>query len=341
MKKPSITSLANTAAIDALLDALETLTLRDWMTVHKRMKRLSNPQWKKLTQFMVDLGMETNPWRGLTKTQEDRLHNEYRRQNERARAISTRLPTRAGGDREFADKMEFAILRRMAALGQREQLEQSATGRRALEHVTGLFEGLLPATADEAGDPLAADTATGLYTLAGALALHRTAKDHPVSPTYAALVAIWDRIESHLQTPADERRLTHGERLFHELFLHLDGEYQNGGLRQYLENSAGDQGEHARAYLAEIGAWPTLAVLDDISAIFPGGVIPRSRARRTAVLEAADAAAGDFGDPLGDADYRYGKVQGELYKRLVDYVEAHQADFARPGAKAINRFSEV
>jgi hypothetical protein len=99
------------------------------------MKRLSSPQWKKLTQFMVDLGMETNPWQELTKAEQDRLHNEYRRQNERARAIASRLPTKAGQDREFADKMELAILRRMAALRQREQREQSATGRRALEGV--------------------------------------------------------------------------------------------------------------------------------------------------------------------------------------------------------------
>ena len=149
-----------------------------------------------------------------------------------------------------------------------------------------------------------------------------TETDHPVSPAYSALVTISERLDS-----GGRRRLTHGERLFVTLFEELNAEWENGGLEQYLTNSSGDRAEHARAYLAEIGAWKTLALLDEAAWRFFGGVIPRAgtarRGRVDAVLTSDDTAS----VWLDAADRRWSLVQNELYDRLVRYATSHATDF--------------
>ncbi|HET9003594.1 MAG TPA: DUF4375 domain-containing protein, partial [Gemmatimonadaceae bacterium] len=164
-----------------------------------------------------------------------------------------------------------------------------------------------------------------LRTLDESLAL-RTAKiRHPVSPAYSVLVAISQRIDSRRG-----QRLTHGEQLLVALFDELNAEWENGGLEQYLTNSSGAGGDRARAYLGEIGAWGTLAILDEAAWRFYGGSIPRNSAPRERRLEDVLTTDDDANRWLDAADRRWRTVQKELYERLADYAEDHAADFARP-----------
>ena len=67
--------------------------------------------------------------------------------------------------------------------------------------------------------------------------------------------------------------------------------------------------------LHEQSPWSTLAVLDAVSAMFPGGVIPSSRKRRMALLKKAEEECDDFSNPLGEAT--------EVHGRTGVHVRAH------------------
>ena len=95
--------------------------------------------------------------------------------------------------------------------------------------------------------------------------------------------------------------------------------------------------EHARAYLGEIGAWGTLALLDEAAWRFCGGAIPRDSDARTARIEAVLNLDDEANRWLDAADRRWRTVQTELYERLVDYAADHRVDFARPTARELAR----
>jgi Domain of unknown function (DUF4375) len=330
--------LAHSDVVDELLAKAESLTRAQWRIAHERFDRLRPAEWRKLNDVLFDEGGTANPYKGLSEAAERRLDDELDGQINRVSEIVERLPSKVAGDTEFRIKMEVALGRLVYVTAKREYI-RTPKGKRAAAVVDGLFDGLLATAPDEQSEEQ--DRTTGLYTLHGALALRRKPRSHPVSPAYGACVAIWERIESHLHTPRDERRLTHGEQLFHELFFHLDGEVQNGGLEVYLENSAGDRAEMARAYLAEIGAWATLEALDLVAELFPDGVVPTARRQRVSILEKAEAARVDFANPVGEATDLYMKAQLTLYERLMDYVAEHPEDFARPDAAEIGELAQA
>lgn len=166
----------------------------------------------------------------------------------------------------------------------------------------------------------------------------REGRKPPVSAAYKALVKTRRRKESRLELARDYAP-THGEELFEELFLTLDGAVQDGGVRHYLDNPAGDGyfdrpagdgAENAKAYLAEIGAWRTLALLDDISTLFPDGLIPSSLRERVTILKAAAKHIKKLNNALREADVQYHAAQQELYARLATYVKANLQEFPGP-----------
>jgi hypothetical protein len=320
--------IARSAAVDALLDRLEQLSARDWRTVHERFIQHSDAEWTKINAVLLAAGAEEDPYEGLSEQASERMSEELSRQIGRVKRVAEQVLERAAGDSHYRSKLEFAI-GRLAWLERKRDYIRSEKGKRAVAVVDGLFEGLLPGVPEGVRESRAAErTRSTLHARTARASSGRGRR--PVSATYDRLVTVWDGIEPRLLARGGERRLTHGERLVHELFFRLDSEVRNGGVEQYLSNAAGDGAERAKAYLAEIGAWPTLEVLDEVSALFPRGEIPANRRRRVRLLDKMESAREDFSNPLGEADERYAHAQEELYARILDYVKAYANDFASP-----------
>jgi hypothetical protein len=323
-----IRRLARSAEADALLAKLEQLSAKDWRTVYERFSRMRMAEWGKIHEALLDAADGWDPFKGLPKPAHERMSEELRRQVNRTTQIAERLPEASAGEPQYRAKLHFAMGRLLWLLKTRESIH-SEKGRRAAAIVDSLFEGVLP-DASEGGHRTNPERRPDASAPTGGARSRRRPHEHSVPPFYRELVAVWDGIEPLMQTRAGEQRLSHGQRLVHELFFRLDSEVRNGGVEQYLYNSAGDRAESAKAYLAEIEAWPTLTVLDEVSALFPGGAIPTNRRRRVALLEQAERLRNDFSNPLGEATERYAQAQRELYGRIMAYVRHHPADFDRP-----------
>jgi len=164
-------------------------------------------------------------------------------------------------------------------------------------------------------------------TLAEAIALRDSVG---AGSDYQAALVIGERIKSRFKRVSDFATLSPGEQLFHELFFGLEGEVENGGLHQYLSNSSGDDAERARGHLATIGAMHTLAALDRVRVCFQGGPFPKVRKERIDALRIAEEELDDFDELFERADDAYARAAPDLHRRLMDYVESHQAEFALP-----------
>jgi len=177
---------------------------------------------------------------------------------------------------------------------------------------------------------------TAVLTLADAIALRTKPVEGKrggvtVTPDWCAGVAITDRIRSRFQRPADWSNLTDGEQLVFTLHCELDAEVKNGGLHQYLTNSSGDGAEGVKRYLTELGATGLRAMFDEVSTLFPNAIIPSDRAKREAILwpSQEDARLGVM-DKLEKVERRYAAHWDDLWRRVMDYVEAHRTDFEQP-----------
>ena len=177
---------------------------------------------------------------------------------------------------------------------------------------------------------------TRVLTLAEAIALRATPVEGKrggvaVTPDWVAGVAITDRIRTRFQRPADWATLTHGEQLVFTLHCALDAEVKNGGLHQYLSNSSGDGAEVVKGYLSELEATELRAMFDDVSALFPNAVIPSDRASRDAILWPSDESARlAIMNDVEVIERRYAGSWDDLWRRVMDYVEAHRAEFEQP-----------
>jgi hypothetical protein len=171
-------------------------------------------------------------------------------------------------------------------------------------------------------------------TLDAALALATASADsaQAVSKEYAALLAVWDRIDARVRIVEDGfEGLTRGERLFYILWFIMDSDIENGGLHQFFSNSSGDFGEEARRGLKEIGADQALAVLQKASAVFPGGVVPAHRQARNEILEKQEEREGErVWDAWGALNREYYQAQQELYARLLEWVRTRREEFPDP-----------
>ena len=159
------------------------------------------------------------------------------------------------------------------------------------------------------------------------------------TPDYEALLGITDRIATRFRDPESFRELTRGEQIVYLLGFELDAELQNGGIDQYLWNSSGDNAEAARQHLREVGALDVLALLERVACVFAGGVIPADRDERQAALERAEEEGAALGELFDAVTREYHRCEDELYRRLVDFVEAHAQEFAAPDAAAVRRLN--
>lgn len=348
--------------VSAFLDAVEGMGSAQWHALHDRFEELGPAKARKLSATINSDWLHLASWPEVkTIPEETALRDAMRSHWPRLGDAIQKARMQFMVDPAVGGLLNRATDAKVKTIWFRANLESTEQGRRALALVATLFDGLLPdveetrrsGAEDAAAQRLPVERAAApivrstrvrtaprsaaermpaldaepprVHTFDEALAL-RTAKiRHPVSPSYSVLLALSERIFS-----LAGQRLTHGERLFATLFDEMNAEWENGGLEQYLTNASGATAEHARAYLAEIGAWGVLAILDEAAWRFYDGSIPRAESARNRRLENVLMSDDDANRWLDMADRRWRSVQAELYDRLVDYAAAHRADFARP-----------
>lgn len=104
----------------------------------------------------------------------------------------------------------------------------------------------------------------------------------------------------------------------------VEREVNNGGFRQFFDNSSGDTALDTVAALEAIGAPQAAALVRRAIAVFPGGEPPADRDERCALMETLPASAEDEWMALGDEYYTY---PDDLTTLLRRYAESHRGDF--------------
>ena len=301
--------------IGALLDAVELMGHDEWHALHERYEALGPAKARKLGKTLSFDWMHLTSWPEITTIPtetalRDAMRSHWPRLGDAIQKARIQFIVDPGIDGMLNRATDTLV----STVWFRRYLEGSHEGRRALATVAALFDGLLPDPKD-AEKVRARESAVSrapteqavtaprrasarpdrhegermpkmdsapwrLRTFEEALALRTSKISHPVSPAYSVILVISERIGSRRG-----QRLSHGEQMFVTLFDELNAEWENGGLEQYLTNSSGERAEYARAYLAEVGAWETLALLDEAAWRFYGGSIPRSESARNTRLE--------------------------------------------------------
>ena len=89
--------------------------------------------------------------------------------------------------------------------------------------------------------------------------------------------------------------------------------------------------EDVKAYLSELGATELRSMFDEISTLFPDRVISKDRVDREAVLWPRDEPTKlTIMDQVEVIERRYAGYWNDLWRRVMDYVEAHRAEFSLP-----------
>jgi len=104
----------------------------------------------------------------------------------------------------------------------------------------------------------------------------------------------------------------------------LEREVNNGGFRQFFDNSSGDTALETVAALETIGARQAAALVRRAVAVFPDGAPPRDRDERCLLVERLPETAADEWMALDGEFYGY---PDDLTTLLRRYVEAHRDDF--------------
>jgi len=148
-----------------------------------------------------------------------------------------------------------------------------------------------------------------------------------------AVSALRDRVTCRFTGPSNFGRLTYGERMIWDL-TYMQGEVLNGGFHQYLTNSTGETSEDVKAYLQDIGAVQTLELFNRLSKLFPGGKVPRDRAKRCAIVEEwADQESGN--DVFDELDRCFYCQNESLDTLILAYVRKHRAEFFQPSEEVV------
>ena len=154
-----------------------------------------------------------------------------------------------------------------------------------------------------------------------------------------AVSAIRNRVCCRFSGPGDFDALNYGEKMVWDI-TYMEGEVLNGGFHQYLTNSTGESGEAVKGYLRDIGAEETLNHFDKLSAIFPGGKIPKDRQTRSAYVdEWGDLENGeDIFDELDRCFYR--QIE-DINALILAYIRTHRVDFTEPPEEVIAKFKRL
>jgi ribosomal protein L7/L12 len=175
---------------------------------------------------------------------------------------------------------------------------------------------------EEQGNPV-------VLTLADALALAHGQGAGGRSGEETALEAIHTRIDTRYGGGEDVRKLSPGERGLLLCRAMLD-EVHNGGLDQYLWNSAGDDAEELRGFLRRAGMNEAAGFLDKVAELFPDCHIPCERqVRQTRLDEIADVPPSTT--MMDEMSRRLVALSPSFARPLLRYVEAHREEFTQPG----------
>lgn len=167
-----------------------------------------------------------------------------------------------------------------------------------------------------------------IVTLTDALALAHDQGATGLAGEDAALDAIHARIDTRWGCREDVQRLSPGERGLLLTRGMLD-EVHNGGIHQYLWNSAGDDAEELRGFLRDAGMEEAAGFLDQVAELFPDRRIPVERGlRQTRLEEIEDAQAGPTA--LDQMSRRLVALSPEFSRALLRYVQEHPEEFAQP-----------
>ena len=101
-----------------------------------------------------------------------------------------------------------------------------------------------------------------------------------------------------------------------ELLDELEAEVNNGGFDQYFYNSAGDNTAETIQALDAVGAMHMANILRRAAAKFPGGMPPKERFTRQAVLLELFPEAAAF-EELDNEFYAYPDDLSSLLKKFV------------------------
>ena len=104
----------------------------------------------------------------------------------------------------------------------------------------------------------------------------------------------------------------------------LEREVNNGGFRQFFDNSSGDTALETVAALDAIHARQAAALVRRAIAQFPQGTPPRDRDERSRLMEELPAGAAEAWMILDDEFYTY---PDDLTTLMRQYVEAHRGEF--------------
>ncbi|MBL8719431.1 MAG: DUF4375 domain-containing protein [Myxococcales bacterium] len=101
----------------------------------------------------------------------------------------------------------------------------------------------------------------------------------------------------------------------------------NGGFHQYFSNSTGDYASLTIDALRTLGDDRRADLMTRAMGRFPGGVAPKSQARRQAVLATIDYES-DWRVWCGPIEKAYYALGGEdLGRRVQEYVASHASDY--------------
>lgn len=165
-------------------------------------------------------------------------------------------------------------------------------------------------------------------TLTDALALAHGQGATGLAGVDAALDAIHARIDTRWGCREDVRRLSPGERGLLLTRGMLD-EVHNGGIHQYLWNSAGDDAEELRGFLHDAGMEEAAGFLDQVAELFPDRHIPGERALRQARLEEIEDAQASP-TSFDQMSRRLVALSPAFSRALLRYVQEHPEEFAQP-----------
>lgn len=156
--------------------------------------------------------------------------------------------------------------------------------------------------------------------------------------TSLAASALSERATCRLPPLEDVRGLNYGERM--AWFLqYAQGDILNGGFHQYLTNNTADAAEEVKDYLRTIGAKSTLKLFNEVSKIFPDGIIPPDRDEREAIVDKITEKIMAGGEDIFDRwDDRFYNQAEDLNALIVAYAKKRRNEFAEPSDEIVKKY---
>lgn len=117
--------------------------------------------------------------------------------------------------------------------------------------------------------------------------------------------------------------LSHAEKVMNSVYW-LESEINNGGFEQYYFNSSGNYAVDTPTSLENIGANRTAEIVREANDAFPGGLPPRNRDERIALL---NQVTDDIQVRWNELDNQFLKYEDQLEKLQINYLKLNKKEF--------------